>query len=283
MAVSGRERLSTDMRTVLVSLLEGDATSVSSEILEELAQRGLVSGEGRLTGDGYIRAVASLPLSKQCTILDLPILKAGAPDVSRPEQMLWNLYRERGFLASHCEGGPFLTLLKAATLPVLVRLNTHRSPRDPYTRYIEALFTIHQSHREKILGAIESASRRTITKHFDEIYGFSLVKDAYPHLETKFIAALFDVLGPKRLRKIGELLFTDPYTFRNGWPDLTLIKNRCLWLVEVKTRDRLHSSQITTIPKIRPLVPGSVAVLQLKREEKVTLPELADFAPSEAI
>ena len=56
----------------------------------------------------------------------------------------------------------------------------------------------------------------------------------------------------------------NPYGHRNGWPDLTLIRESSVKLVEIKTRDRLHFSQIRTFPRLRAVIP-EIQILQITR------------------
>ncbi|WP_312779311.1 hypothetical protein, partial [Escherichia coli] len=55
----------------------------------------------------------------------------------------------------------------------------------------------------------------------------------------------------------------DPYQYRSGWPDLTLVYENCIEFVEVKTTDNLHKTQLTTIPMILQILPGTVSVCRL--------------------
>lgn len=92
-----------------------------------------------------------------------------------------------------------------------------------------------------------------------------MVQEAYPGLSEAAIEALFCALGGSALRAITEAVAEDPYRYRAGWPDLTLVRGDDMLWIEVKTTDRLHMSQIITMSKMKPLLPGKLMVLQLTK------------------
>ena len=57
----------------------------------------------------------------------------------------------------------------------------------------------------------------------------------------------------------------DPYRFRSGWPDLTLVNGEYIEFVEVKTTDKLHYSQIDTISFMKDLTPYKFKVVRIKK------------------
>lgn len=62
---------------------------------------------------------------------------------------------------------------------------------------------------------------------------------------------------------IAKKISESPYTYKNGWPDLTLIKEGKLTFVEVKTNDKLHESQLITIPAMRDIIPSEFKVCRI--------------------
>ena len=92
-----------------------------------------------------------------------------------------------------------------------------------------------------------------------------MVQEAYPELTEAAIGSIFTALGGKALREITRTIAEDPYQYRAGWPDLTLAKGENMLWVEVKTTDKLHMSQIITMTKMKPLLPGKLLVLQLAK------------------
>jgi hypothetical protein len=262
--MKSKAKLTSSMQKTLIDLLNGNQCRHNSNTINTLTRRGLVSS-GMLTQAGRELAITFLPLEQQCEQLGLPIYEAVGPYNSDPEHFLWRHFEGVGFCAAHCEGGAFLTLIKAAALSILAEINTFGSRDDACTRFLEAQFVIHKERMSYILNTIEHATLRDVEENFEEIYKHSIVQEAYPGLKKEFISSLFIALGPPCLRNIAEFLFEDPYCYRNGWPDLTLLKDDKIWLCEVKTTDRLHLSQVKTIPRIQNIIPARIAVIQIKQ------------------
>lgn len=257
------------MQKTIIDLLKGNQCRHNSSTINTLARRGLVTAQGMLTQEGRELAIAFLPIEQQCEQLGLPIYEAVGPYNSEPEHFLWQHFKGLGFCAAYCEGGAFLTLIKAAALSILAEINTFGSRDDACTRFLEAQFTIHKEKATDILDVIEHATLNDVESHFEEIYEHRIVQEVYPGLAKAFISALFSAIGSKCLRNIAEFLFEDPYCYRNGWPDLTLVKDGRIWLFEVKTTDSLHLSQIKTIPRIQKIIPAQFAVIHLKQGSEI--------------
>jgi len=262
-------KLTTSMQKTLTNLLMGKECARISNTANALIKRGLMTEQSTITDEGRELAITFLPLKEQCELLELPIYEIAGPYNSEPEYFLWRHFKEIGFEVAYCEGGAFLTLIKAAALPVLADFNTFGSRDDACTRFLEAQFTIHKEKSGDILDVIEHATLKDIQTNFEEIYQHLIVQQAYPGLEKSFISSLFIAIGARRLRNIAELLFEDPYCYRNGWPDLTLVKDDKIWLFEVKTTDRFHLSQIKTILKIQKLTPATFAVIRLEQASEI--------------
>jgi len=74
---------------------------------------------------------------------------------------------------------------------------------------------------------------------------------------------LFDATDKEVFVAVASKLAEDPYTYRNGWPDLTLIKDKEVFFIEVKTTDKLHESQLITIPEMRSILPFKFSVCKV--------------------
>lgn len=267
--MKNKARLTTVMQKGLTNLLMGKRYAYSNNTTNALIKRGLMTEQGTITDQGRELAITFLPLKEQCEQLELRIYEIAGPYNSEPEYFLWQHFKEKGFEVAYCEGGAFLTLMKAAALPVLAEINTFGSRDDACTRFLEAQFTIHKEKSGDILDVIEHATLRDIQANFEEIYEHLIVQQAYPGIEKSFISSLFIATGANSLRNVAEFLFENPYCYRNGWPDLTLVKDDKIWLLEVKTTDRFHLSQIKIIPKIQRLIPATFAVIRLKQASEI--------------
>ena len=79
--------------------------------------------------------------------------------------------------------------------------------------------------------------------------------------------ATLDAVGVRRLAAVAAQVFTDPYAYYHGWPDLmVLTPDGQLDFIEVKTTDRLHYGQIITMADMRDAADLEMRVLRLKRK-----------------
>ena len=173
-----------------------------------------------------------------------------------------NHFLDQGFVGAYCEGGPVLLLIRAAALDVLAQFN-HFGRSDACTRFTEAQLTIYKESSELILNAVRNADVAQVESHFKEIYMFPQIPEYYPGLTEGIMSSFFAAIGAERLAQITAAIMENPYSYRAGWPDLTMVKGSDMLWVEIKTTDRLHISQIMTIFRMKPLLPGNIRVVQL--------------------
>jgi hypothetical protein len=254
------------MLTALCQLLAGNFQDVNLSTKKALHRQGLVGENNLLTNEGWTLAVEASALSVQCAELGLEVIKLNGLDFEgQPENAAYEYFATQGFMGGSCEGGALLLLIRAAALDYLHEVNTFRSRVDACNRFTEAQLWIHKDKISEICSAIELAKPSDIMRNFREIYKNPEICEIYPKLDSEKILAISSALTMPRLSSIVRAIAEDPYTFRSGWPDLTLVDKggNLLW-AEVKTTDKLHRSQITTITKMRPLLPGKVVVVHLK-------------------
>lgn len=258
------KKLSSDMKAALRSALISENFNHTGNTLRALKSRGFIDSSGCLTKDGWRQAVLQSELSIQCDNLDIPFREMkNITYKGNPERVAWLHLKGEGYQGSYCEAGAVLILIRAAALDVLTYLNTFDSRKDACTRFTEAQLKIHEDRIPEIAVAIEQASREDVLKNFQEIYRSPIVRESYPDLTENSICSLFDAISSVRLRSIAEAIAEDPYQYRAGWPDLTLTKGGNMLWAEVKTTDKLHMSQIITISRMKPLLPGELCVLHL--------------------
>lgn len=259
-----RRPLSAEMKKYLRDIVRGKNPSAAWCTINALASRGLTDTGGSLTYEGWKQAVVGLQLVEQCQLLGIKYECLRDLEFNRhPEYAAWCYYTSRGFSGAYCEGGPILLLIRAAALDVLAHNNTFGSRKDACSRFTEAQLTIHQERSALILDTIRSVDVTQVASGFEEIYASEMVREYYPGLSTEMMTALFLSLGPDRLAQITAAIMEDPYAYRAGWPDLTMTSSAGMLWLEVKTTDRLHLSQITTLHRMKPLLPGTVGVVQL--------------------
>lgn len=86
----------------------------------------------------------------------------------------------------------------------------------------------------------------------------------YRWLKAWHLLEAYNVLGPSRLAEIAEVFARNPYTYRAGWPDITMWRKSTIEFKEVKApNDKLRESQEKTIGDILVPLGFSVAVVNV--------------------
>lgn len=218
-----------------------------------------------LPHETWCAEVAQLPLAEQCLHLNITHEKIkGLPYGKKPELDALNHFLAQGFTGAYCEGGPVLLLIKAAALDVLAQFN-FRGRSDACARFTEAQLTIYKESSELIINAIRNTDKAQVFSNFNEIYAFPQMQKYCPGLNAEIMSSLFNAIGSERLAQIAAAIMEDPYKYRAGWPDLTMERGSEMLWVEIKTTDRLHTSQIMTIFRMKPLLPGNIRLVQLTK------------------
>ena len=259
-----KERLTVDMKSALREMLEGDTANFKRGTLKALVNRGFVGPDAQLTVEGWIQALTISALPRQCAHLGINLERLEDLEFNGdPERTAWKYFSENGYTGSYCEGGALLLLIRAAALDTLEQLNPFKSREDACLRFTEAQLKIHESHISEISAAVEHANADMIARGFGEIYRSLMIQEHYPGLTEEAMVALFNAIGSARLRQFTEAIAEDPYQYRSGWPDLTLTNGQQFIWAEVKTTDKLHINQITTIHRMKPLMQGTIQVVHL--------------------
>ena len=253
------------MRVALRQILKGDLSSIRRNTMKGLEDREFVGGNGDLTTLGWEQAVSIIPLQEQCGHLGIDYERLEELDFrGAPEYAAWQYFCANGYKGAFCEGGPILLLIRAAALDVFAKLNPFNSRDDACTRFTEAQLTIHENNTEDILDAVSNSTPRQIAKGFKEIYAKSFVQETYRGLSVEIISALFSSIGTETLTRITSAIMEDPYRYRSGWPDLTMTNGDQMLWAEVKTTDKLHMSQISTLHRMKSILPGEIRVCHLR-------------------
>lgn len=238
---------------------------VNKSTILALSQRGILDNNDQLTDFGGRYAISQLPLAKQCEEISLELNTMKLQYTGRPETALLAHYKSLGYIGVSCEGIGILTVLKALMLDKLAKYNSFNDRDDACTRYLEAQFTILKEKIDEIISEIKLVLKNRFVSNFQEIISKPFIALEYPELSIEFASALFDAVDKELFIKVANKLSEDPYTFRNGWPDLTLIKDGGVSLVEVKTTDKLHDSQLITIPIMRDMLPFKFSVCRITK------------------
>lgn len=204
-------------------------------------------------------------LESQCRELNLPLEEIQLDYEGRPEPALLNHYESLGYIGSFIEGYTFLTVLKALMLDKLAALNTFNDRNDACTRYLEAQLTIHKDKVDEIIKSIKITSKEKYISNLKEIFSQPFIQREYPSLSFECCVALFDAIDRQLFVDVAKKFSEDPYTYRSGWPDLIIVKGKEVKFIEVKTTDKLHKSQLVTIPTFREIIPYDFSVCRVSR------------------
>lgn len=262
------KQLSKKMLEALLRLYEEHTCpEVDKVTIKALILRGLVNNEVLITPMGRITAIECLSLEKQCGAIAIAHNILPWDSSSTPEQYAYAWLAEQGHIGSYCEGGGFGTVIKALCLNELERNSIFygsciNAREDVCLKGVVGLSQIDKSRLETIFKQIGQTTRTEYLSAFAEIISYSLIRDWCPGLTLEFAEALFDAVPKEHFVKLARWVSLD-HSHRNGWPDLTLIKDGGLTFVEVKTTDKLHYSQLITIPAIIKEIGADISVLQL--------------------
>ena len=122
-----------------------------------------------------------------------------------------------------------------------------------------------------MLADIERFDRTEFARSWQTLAKWNTGNHSDPHpagcVSVERALASLDAVGRPRLSAIAAQIFTDPYSYYHGWPDLTILDSagRCEF-VEVKTTDRLHYGQIVTMGDMRHAAGLDIRVLRLRHE-----------------
>lgn len=208
-----------------------------------------------------------MPLDEQCLRLRLPLREVEVETFHAPERQALDLAKKEGWRGTSCEGVTIFLLLKTALFPTLVCMLRRQRPLWSEGEieglaargYLESFVSgLASSDAQLLADGVFCATEETIRLSFERCKNASLdLAISYPDLTLDLILSLYKALGADTLWKLVQFIQADPYKYRKGWPDLTLIRDGVVAFAEVKTSDRLHESQIETIPSVSSLLDKS--------------------------
>lgn len=175
------------------------------------------------------------------------------------ERAVLSHFMQQGWRGFSGEGGLVLNLIKA--------MSFERLPLRSRTTFVEAIYAQNVAFeddrydRQTLLAQVARATPAQIGKNFDlmvsrgpfvETFGCvthtstTSILDFFPGLEPWMLVELLDVAGVELILRIASIFAEDPYEYRNGWPDITMWRDKELRFVEVKAPgDALGKSQRT--------------------------------------
>ncbi len=250
-------------KSILSLYKNGNSEDLNKSTLQALNQRKITNSNGQLTEFGKMYAISRLPLPKQCKAINLELEIVKLQYVGRPEPAALAHFKSLGYEGVSCEGIGFLTVLKALMLNKLAEYNPFNERNDACTRYLEAQFTILKDKIDDVISEINNVTKEQYITNFEEIISQPFISMEYPELNVEFATLVFDAVDKELFCQVAKKIAEDPYLYRNGWPDLTIVKNGNIEFIEVKTTDKLHESQLITIPVMRKILPFNFYAIRL--------------------
>ena len=238
---------------------------------------------------------ASFQLSRkslrvQCEVLGLPLNRVRMNYTGRPEvAMLERFVHSGAEIALFDEGKSIHGLLHAALMPLLYPLGVRRwGPEQKYVAngYIQVsgvstylylhygafteLLSDHPNLPNKMVKTVAESTTDTIHAGWSKIRSWNRDNKGFQHLSLTVspqqMVRLYEIVTRSRLVRIMQQLLVPPFVFGfTGWPDLTIVNDNHLSLVEVKTKDRLHHQQIITISDMKDAAELDISVVQVIR------------------
>lgn len=225
--------------------------------------------------------MAGWRLEKQCEAINVELRELELEVSGRVELCALDHFRREGYDGVACEGDAIFTLLDALTLKVQCAVNPHQRADNllpgSFPAFLE--WSVRNPPNEAAWKKIEHAILNTkcdeFAQNLDQLCanvvhscGDLEDKPGYLGFAREPLLALENALERRSLVAIAKKTLEDPYTFRNGWPDLTLVRGGEVRFIEVKHNDSLIASQLTTIPAMVPLLDASFEVLRIRDSSK---------------
>lgn len=276
-----RELLSKPQISVLQNILKNVNKPVKKQTIEALRWRGFIDDSKiLLTQQGFNKAIESLSLEEQCGFLNIQLHDILIHRANRYPENDAKLYFEKdGYEVIRDETGSviFGNILTAIILDIL---KTHykekysfASENEVNTFYITLSPFVHLASLGKELVkhiVLESNANRIdekILEYYQYVTEYWTNKGYENANSANEINARISQMANKILNKNHFTEYIDNYLIDTGWPDLVLVKDNNIQLVEIKTTDKLHMSQIIQIQNIKKFLPFDVKVVRLIKQK----------------
>jgi hypothetical protein len=204
-------------------------------------------------------------LQKQCDSIDLDYHEINLSYLKKPEKALLKYFEKQGYIGSFNEGFDVQILLKALMLDKLEEYNTFKCRQDACCRYLSAQFVILENHIQEIIESMKTVSSKKLELNLNEILNQPFIQDYHPNTSFEIAMSLFCLTDINIWINLAYKISENPYDYCKGWPDLIIIKDKNIEFIEVKTTDKLHTSQLNTIPILKKILPYSFSLYQVKK------------------
>ncbi|SEE39753.1 hypothetical protein [Pseudomonas coleopterorum] len=196
--------------------------------------------------------------------------RVGIPFSGSPENAALGLMKSEGWCGEHTEGNTIRSIFRALILPYLIDRNPYQGIGDRATPFLHAIHYLVPMTAVGIDGIIRN-EKRVDAAAMAAMHG--LINDRISEADSvqrDFEKICFESgavwpKAPSGKASVKQFLEAVPVSFwhslleiysrydgslSNGWPDLELVKEGQVLLVEVKVQDRLTAHQRVTIPTL---------------------------------
>ena len=126
--------------------------------------------------------------------------------------------------------------------------------------YIHIDLELRRQRPEALVSAIVSADEERMRRGLRQMFRYDKMEDQEP-LDEDFVISVWKALSAAQLEGIASRRMQNiGYV---GWPDLTLVREKELKFIEVKTTDRLHESQLDTYLNVAAPLGLNFGIIQL--------------------
>lgn len=244
----------------------GKAKNVRGQALTWLRHVNYIDEADEITEKGKDYCLEYIPLTRQCELLGINFQSVQLHYTGRPENALLEHFEQQGYVGANAEGGFLVAVMKALTLNTLTKYNMFNSREDACLRYWHAQMIILREDqqeiyswapstpewpvlRKELLTEMMDCNRSTFLSHVLEIIATG---DSRYQVPIDLAAAFYDLIETPVLLSLGTGFIDDLYD-DYGWPDLTIKKGNEFRFIEIKTTDKLHASQISTLTSFNKL------------------------------
>lgn len=192
---------------------------------------------------------SALPLVEQCSMLDIELILSTMRFRGKPESAALRHFRRHGYECTHCEGEYFFSIIHALILDSLELHNSANfanrrlAASRPLKLQIQETCGLH----DLIFKDILTASAVQFKNNLEDILGERQYYKGYPESYIESTQQIMGHVDREALLGLTYMLASDPVKLFRGWPDLVVMNEDTMRLVEVKCGDNLTVNQLYTI------------------------------------
>ena len=223
-----------------------------------MIKNGICNQSGLLTERGRLVAISYLTLKFQCLILDIDLFHETINITKSIEESALDFYKIQGYLGCFSEAGVISILLSCIFYDQLVDILKKKDERLDESYLSFEYFP--KDKRHELSNLIQYTNSDIIIKNYKK-----LLKNPFVlNIDSNLLIKIYEALGNDEITKISKIYFDNIHASLYGWPDLILVKNNMVKLIEVKRKDKLKRSQIITLDTLKKATNLDISVLKIK-------------------